>query len=132
MVTFENGRFCFSPDFEKEFFSAFAFLSEPAGEVRRAERWIRQTGAQIASPAAWLDAWLQKADRLAAAKKAAQRATPLDLDAVRAALEARAARDREAWLKARGLDRPPGCPGELYVQLLRNEILHMVKKGARA
>ncbi len=131
MISFEDGRFVIGEENLKVFSSDFPYLRDLAGEVDKAARHVRETGIQINSPASWLRAWLKRANATAAAKGG--RPSPArhaDVQAARAANEARAAREREAWLKARGLDRPATCPKDLYVSMLREEIKFMVRKGA--
>jgi hypothetical protein len=130
MIRFEDGRFVLEEENLKVFSSDFPHLRDVAGEAEKAARHVRETGIQIQSAASWLRAWLKRADAAAAPKHGAAAVRNVDVAAAREAHEARVAAEREAWLRAHGLDRPATCPPDLYVAMLREEIKHMVRKGA--
>lgn len=130
MITWDGMKFVLEEENLKVFSSDFPFVTNLLGEAEKAARHARETGCQIKSAAAWLRAWLKRADSEAAARKRSVPVCAFDVEASRAESEARAAREREAWLEAHCLARPADMPGEMYVELLRKELVFMTRKGA--
>lgn len=129
MITWDGSRFWVEEENLKVFSSDFPFVTDLLGEAEKAARHARETGCQIKSAAAFLRAWMKRADLAASARKRSSPVCAFEVEASRAASEVRAAKEREAWLEAHCLNRA-GLPVDVYNDLLRKEIQHMVRKGA--
>lgn len=129
MIKWDGSNFLIGEENLKVFSSDFPYLADIVGEAEKAARHARESGCQINSPASWLRAWLKKANGLAAMSRTKRSGPVIDVQASKAWHDARLAREREAWLEAHCLNQA-GLPGDVYVSLLREEIKHMVRKGA--
>lgn len=112
---------------KKDFSRFYSHVSDLEACIAQAEKYARARGLKIDAPGPWLKSWLKRADTAASAQ-ATFPAQPMDAETVRRMNDLRHDQERDAWLKAHGLERPPGLPGETYVQMLREEIRHMTTK----